>query len=251
MEKPLPDLPQPSKLRLKDTPAGNPVTLTVDARVHLHNFIVQAIQDEADSADGLADGAEDWASALEGALASLGERIAMGGWLPGIRRARMKRWTEKERIRARARASSSSPDSTETSIIKKDEPKAKDTDSPRPQSFEEHGYLSIGRSHPQQEQSWHASFTSLRDAASHQVVPTPKPTAKHLVLAAAPFGAIPFDATEEANYEFLPRQIECVFTANVFSLPQGDSSEAEAREVILLGLDSWDCESCLTDSLHR
>ncbi len=251
MEKPLPDLPQPSQLRLKDTAAGNPVTLTVDARVHLHSFIVQAIRDETDGVEGLADGAEDWANALEGALASLGERIAMGGWLPGIRRARMKRWAEKEQIRARERASLGSSDSTEPPTAKKDDLKAKGTDSPRPESSEEHGYLSIGRTTPQQEQSWHASFTSLRIAASHPLVPTPRPTAKHLLLTVAPFGAMPFDASEEANYEFLPRQIECIFTASVFSLPQGDISETEAREAILLGLDSWDCESCQNHHLRR
>lgn len=241
MEKPLPDLPHPSKLHLKDIPAGNPVSLTVDARVHLHKFLLQAIQDESSAENGLGDYAEDWASALEGALSSLGERIAMGGWLPGLRRSRTKRWTERERSRARERANSSKRDVAEPAAVKKDESNAKDVNVPRPEPFEEHSYLSIGRTFRGVDKSWSSSLAALREATSHQVVPTPKPTAKHLLLTVAPYGAIPIQASEEVNYEFVPHHIECIFTAGVFSLPHGDVSENEVREAILMGLDSWDC----------
>ena len=95
MDKPLPDLPLSKSLKGTKhiQPSVNWATLSVDARAHLRKFILHALEEAGDVVPD--DEREEWAGAVEHALTELGERILLGGWLVGIRRARMKRIQER------------------------------------------------------------------------------------------------------------------------------------------------------------
>lgn len=77
-EKPLPDLP------LRAPHPQDPAALSLDARAHLHRFILHSLEED----NALADESESWAGALEGALFELGTSISSGGWLTGLKRGR-------------------------------------------------------------------------------------------------------------------------------------------------------------------
>ena len=77
-EKPLPDLP------LRAPHPQDPAALSLDARAHLHRFILHSLEED----NAFADESESWARALEGALFELGTSISSGGWLTGLKRGR-------------------------------------------------------------------------------------------------------------------------------------------------------------------
>lgn len=248
MEKPLPDIPQTSTSRPRDAQITNPATLTVEAREHLQEFVLRAIKDEG-AAGSTADGAEEWTNALESALGVLGERIAMGGWLAGSRRARAIRREVEERKRERERdAGNVKKEGTEASTLRTDESKAKATSTGVQDIVcrQDHRYLSIGRHDgcncQRPERSWRADFQSLEEAISRQVALPPKPTAKHLLLTVSPFGALQPQSSNDLGYEFVPSTVQCTFTASAFALPQEPYSESDVRGAIICGLDSWDCK---------
>ena len=213
----------------------NPTTLTIDAREHLHRFIVQAIQDEGEVLERSEADAEEWASALENALGTLAERLSLAGWLPGLRRARMRRREQKERIRLEKANRSDT-------VVKKDESKIKTTETQEPEVKEVVGYLSIGRREGwMMPKPWQDTYRTLRDAALKAPSLTPKPAAKHVLLAVAPYGSHPPPSSEDADSLGLP-VVMCTFVPGLFALPPDDTPEDEVREVVLCGLDSWEGE---------
>ncbi|KAJ7482740.1 hypothetical protein FB451DRAFT_1442403 [Mycena latifolia] len=96
--KPLSALPAPSRLltttTTKEKMEGNgnrtpPTTLTADARAHRAR-IVRHVLSNADPALQVGE-VEAWARAFEGALDALGDAVARGRWLAGVRRRRGER----------------------------------------------------------------------------------------------------------------------------------------------------------------
>ena len=101
MEKPLPDLPSRTDPgRVRRLPSN--LTLTVEARAHLHRFLSRALDEDNDIRDK-----ETWAERVESSLDELGASMARGGWLVGLRRARYVRkrhHDEEEKRRAEEQA---------------------------------------------------------------------------------------------------------------------------------------------------
>lgn len=245
MEKPLPDLPQSPRL-LKNTQVATPTTLTVDAREHLHRFILHAIQDEGVALHSTGDNAEEWTRTMESSMSALAERMAMGGWLAGLRRARTQRTDERERARQKDIVSSGKHESNDVPGGKKEkeDSKSKSGDVQDLDAKEWGGYLSIGYKdgHPgsHTEEIWKEQFRSLQEAAKKPHTVIPKPTAKHLLLTVAPFGTVHPQPYEETTYEVIMPKVDCIFTPGVYTLPENVASEVDARAVVLHGFDSWD-----------
>ncbi|THG96522.1 hypothetical protein EW026_g5324 [Hermanssonia centrifuga] len=245
MEKPLPDVPHPSagagNLKSPRGPgtkratqiSTNTTTLTIDARDHLHQFILAALEGEGEEKEGTSAGSSEserleWAVGLETALGALGERISLGGWLPGLRRARTRRRQEKELARAKERASSKRMESTDTVMPSRKEEgtlKSKGTlHHPHFDPKDELGYLSAGlKDGEKAEEGRRASVQLLRDLASRPGVATPKPTAKHLLLTVTSYGAPVPPPPEDMGYEFDETLVQ-----------------SDAHGAVLYGLETWD-----------
>ena len=238
MDKPLPDLPPP-RPRV-GAQAANPATLAVDAREHLHAFILRAVEDEGDALEA----AEEWAGAIEAALGVFGERLALGGWLPGLRRARMRLGEEREQKRRKDKSSLKKTDAADGAAAgKKDDVKTKTPDGQDTESRDIDGYLSAGRVRPRTEQSQRDALRSLWDVVTKPPIAVPKLTAKHLLLTLAPAGTFPSQWQEDSPYRLAPPTVECAFVAGIFSLPY-ESSE-DSRGTVLYGLDSCECSFTL------
>lgn len=255
MDKPLPELPPNQTARgLKHIQSTvNWATLSIDAQAHLRSFILYALEEERDALPE--DEWEEWAVAVEHGLAELGERISLGGWLVGIRRARVRRMQERaERLLAKRNQS------TDTLVPRKDEGgsvKGKSAQ-PQPAQDEPGSYFSLsrhtGKSAAPPTQSIHSTLANqtaeqplrerlqtLRAHALQPAAPTPKPTAKHLLLTVAPLGVTPvIHQDDEDEYVFPHSQLACVFVPGVYTLPQAEDLEEDEHGAILYGLDSWD-----------
>lgn len=248
MDKPLPELPQhrlPRGLKHVQAAASWP-TLSVDAQAHLHTFILYALEESKDAVPE--EEAEEWAEAIEHALAELGERIALGGWLVGLRRARMRRMQERaERVSARRL-------STETVVLRREEGSSslKGKGAQAPGSHDEQGYFTLSRHNGKgavqfplpPEPSTRELVKTLR-ARLVASTPNPKPTAKHLLLTVAAPGTMPspIEQDDAADYEFPRSQFGCIFSPGIFTVPEKDDVEEDERGAILYGLDSWDRKS--------
>ncbi|KAI0701295.1 hypothetical protein BC835DRAFT_236879 [Cytidiella melzeri] len=229
MEKPLPEIPQPLSSAKNGLHApANWATLTVDGRNHLRRFILHCLE-EAQDVIPLND-REACAVSVEVALDELGERVAMGGWLAGVRRARRRKVDALEKQRAKHSI-------TRTGVT------ADGIDAtPRPDSnsyhgeLKEDGYFSLGRLdgiRPSKEAATPTRqdlLASLRVLAEKQAPPTPKPTAKHVLLTVSPSKPVAAGDSDR----------QCVFTPGVFAMPNDEESSGSAQGEILYGWDSWE-----------
>ena len=248
MDKPLPELPHKTHRSHKHPqPNTNWATLSVDAQEHLHKFILHALEESDDAVPQ--DEWEEWATGVEHALRDLGERISLGGWLVGIRRAKMLRIREKaERLMAKKVQGS------DTVISRKDDGPSSVRGKGSQPNGNEPGYFTLGRYNgksagqasqtSEAEPSFKETLQSLRtQATTLRASPGPKPTAKHLLLTVAPPGRMPVtDQSDAEEYEFPRSQFTCSFFPGVFAMPQAGDSEEDEHGVILYGLDTWDGE---------
>lgn len=242
MDKPLPSVPEPKPAPgSKHTQSSASLaTLSVEVHAHLRKFVLHAVSEEADvipEPDW-----EDWTSAIEGALGQLGERIALGGWLVGLRRARTRKTQNREREQAKRTKSAETVASRREELARTLKAKISDE-----------SYFSVGRltgrsvatvaSQPiavlelPSPIPTKESLQSLRDLASRPSAPAPKPTAKHLLLTVSPLHSTPPDG---AHYDLPRSRVYCVFIAGVFAVPEDMTSEGDEHGLILYGLDTWD-----------
>jgi 1-phosphatidylinositol-3-phosphate 5-kinase len=247
MDKPLPDLPESKTLRgLKHVPPNaNWATLSVDGREHLHRFILHALEEAKDTLPE--DEWEEWAVGVEHALAELGERISLGGWLVGLRRMRMCRMQEMMEHNMAKKIQSS-----DAGTSRRDDggsPRGKGAQAQSAQ--DEPGFFTLGRhsgkgtgQSPQPTGlSLRESLQNLRTQAALNSAPGPKPTAKHLLLTVAPPGRMPVvQQSDTEEYEFPRSRFSCTFFPGVFAMPQAIDSEEDEYGNILYGLDTWGCE---------
>lgn len=224
-EKPLPNIPSGSRGASRITPN---LTLTIDARAHLHRFVARALDEELDVRDR-----DTWAERIEASLEELGASISRGGWLAGLKRARYVRKRlrdEEERQRAEERAKKEKEE---------DERTRNRTTKGRSRMRE----VVLDDSHAEDaptEEECNAALDQLRELASKPSIPTPKPTMKHLLLVATGLNSQVDEPAEDMGFRLVRPAVSCSFRAGDFAWPRVAAPVNEADAAILFGLQEWD-----------
>ncbi|KAH9915577.1 uncharacterized protein BXZ73DRAFT_92596 [Epithele typhae] len=240
MEKPLPNLPPPPPASASTTPArarrpSQDLTLTIEARAHIHRFVTRVVEDESDIRDR-----DGWAERIEASLDELGRGLARGGWLAGLRHARGVRRKhheeeEKRRIEEQVRKE------------KEEEERARNkTTRGRPSRLKE---LVVEEQDEDEEEPTeeerNAALDKLREIASKPPPPTPRPGLKHLLLSVS--GPPPSEPTEDMGFRLVRASPNCSFRVDEFWLPRTVISVDDTEPVVLYGLDEWDACLLSTD----
>ncbi|KAI0086047.1 hypothetical protein BDY19DRAFT_996234 [Irpex rosettiformis] len=229
MDKPLPDVPQPfPSMNRTLHPTATWANLTIDGRNHLRRFILYCLEEAQDLI--LAHEREAWAANIGGAMDELGERMLMGGWLPGLRRARRRRVAEKETQRATETTEGSQEDVNAT--IRQDDSyrgKAKKAEC-----------FTLGQPHTASKDAnmRRNALSSLRTLAKKPVNPVPKPMPKHVLLTVSALEPRPGNMSDR----------QCVFLASTFSVPSDEGLSGPGYGEVLYGLDSWELLSSAEQS---
>lgn len=228
-DKPLPIIPKPQENSYRLT-----TTLSVESRNHARQFILRALEEEnAVIARNDWDSEKDsWATGLLDALDVLGEHMANGGWLAGIRRSRKAGILRKTSVNERKNQPPT-----------QDDPEM-DAESPADASNE-----SSSQSIPSEQ-----ALTQLRVLLSKLTLPSPKPAAKHMLLTTGAFGTRNAIPIEDTGFDLIPSSVGCVFTPNFFLMPwsSGTSTGKDvASGVVLFGLEEWDGKICRLSCLER
>jgi len=227
-EKPLPTLP-------KKHDAPKLTSLSLEARNHARRFIIRALEEESTAiAENDWNGDNDaWADGLLGALDSLGDGVANGGWIVGANRLRRASAQRKLALKDNKEATTTTTDAAaepKNIAIPDVSEHAADLPPPKPTAG--------------------AAMEQISLWMSKALPPSPKPYAKHILLTVSAYGHVPDNVSD---FEFVPSAVGCAFLSSRFTLPHSVSSSkhAEHKEgIILYGLDEWDGQfgSSLLDS---
>ncbi|KAJ7760904.1 hypothetical protein DFH07DRAFT_740406 [Mycena maculata] len=218
--KPLPEIPPPLTLTsttnnetANDNRATNIRTnltiLTSDARTHRGAVLRYLLADVGLNMNE--DERDDWADALEGGLDGLGEAVARGRWLAGVKRSRLAP-TRPTMVRFDTASSTQSSASAEQADTA---PPTETADTVRDR------------------------LAALRLLASQPTLPNPTPSPKHLLLCVAPLGsriALPLPA-EDSGFALVSARVACAFSPGSFVLPEDGEGNASS---VLYGLAEWD-----------
>jgi 1-phosphatidylinositol-3-phosphate 5-kinase len=237
-QKPLPAIPR--------HPNTSPslTTLTTDAQAHLSDFIRHILSESAHTCFPGGE-REAWAQAIELGLAELGDSISRGGWFTGIKRGRKAqkarrdaRLEEVEKEKERAKK--------EQEDLGKGKAKRKGPQGPdEPAEVNEpegRGFFVMNRSPHTRNVNSALALDHIRELISRPSLPTPKPSAKHVLLSVAPLGSLIALPVEASGLNVVPYDIACVFRSGVFSLPEADVQDEGHSNVVLYGIDEWDSE---------
>lgn len=215
MEKPLPDVPLPTIRPTQPRSGSSLTTLTIEGREHLRKFLLRLLEEE-----GSVTNRDEWVNALDEALRELGEAIAIGGWLAGLKRARKVRRESKKKDEE-----GQSVDEKPSTVKKADTSDAAEEDDvaePTPSSSR--------RTSNEQASLRRNRLESLRVVLSKPTIPTPKPRIRHLLLTVAPYGI--------ETAVFRSAEVSCKFTPDRFTLPSPEAVDDD-MERVLYGLDEW------------
>lgn len=224
MEKPLPDIPSATTNTKHTLPTLSRARLTIDARKHLHDFILHLLAGSHEIIS--AESSERWASHIEGALDGLGERIFIDGWLPGLRRMKRRAVVAEDRRRLESSRTHQSETISSTSQLG-----TKNSRSPEKEATASSSKVtSVLSNHLEATRSPQACLETLKTLAAHSAISAPKPSLKHLLLSLAPYN--------DTNVDVLNPQ--CAFLAGVFTFPQALDGTLDGRNgEIMYGLDSF------------
>lgn len=232
--KPLPSIPRrPDAVR-------NLTNITVEGREHLHRIVESALEDCVVLPNG---GRDTWISSVESALDLLGENIARGGWLTGVKRGKIARKVR----RAEDLKKTELKEAKELEDVRKSKGKSKAEPAPVPPRREDKELPkdpsedSTTKASKQQAESLTNAVDQIRELAGRATVPTPKPAAKHLLLCLVPLGKEP--PVEDSGFNLVPDNTGCFYTPGVFSLPEASGDGPE--NYILFGLNEWDGKSTI------
>jgi 1-phosphatidylinositol-3-phosphate 5-kinase len=227
-QKPLPSIP-----RRSDIPQH--MNLTVEGREHLRRLIRMSLSEE--DQPFLSDGGSDsWANAMESAIDMLGDNIVRGGWLTGVKRARMARKAMKAEELKKLEAKGTKKELEE---IGKSKGKGKGdvSEGPPPREDKELPKSPPSSVTAEEHEGPGLALRQIRDLAARPMLPSPKPYAKHLLLCLVPIGRpLP---SEDGGFDLVPNNTDCTFTPGFFSLPEALSDNNE-ESGILFGLNEWD-----------
>ncbi|THH27587.1 hypothetical protein EUX98_g6604 [Antrodiella citrinella] len=216
MEKPLPDIPAPTTRSNQPRSGVKLTSLTIDSHEHIHKFLLRILEDEDSVANR-----DEWANAVEAALREFGEGLSLGGWLTGLKRAKLLRKTLQ-----RKEGSEGSVSSEKSSVSKKAVASGEHVVNSTPGS--------IGDLSNDPGEVWKGHLESLRSVVARPAAPTPKPRVRHLVLTVAPYGEEGLDL----SLGYRKPTVVCKFVSGKYSLPARNASQDE-MERVLCGLDDW------------
>lgn len=228
-QKPLPSIPRP------DIPR-NLTSLTVEGREHLRKIIGNCLAeiDQTVLSDG---GLGNWSRTLENSLDDLGANIAIGGWLKGLKRSRVARKGKRVEEMKKMEAQMEMKRLEENG---KSKGKGKDDSAQEAPQREDKELPKDPQDNPLlQPDGPNLALQQIRDIATRPTLPTPKPSAKHLLLCLAPIGRD--TPIEDSGFDFVPNSASCVFTSGVFSLTESLSKDEGG---ILFGLKEWEGTCC-------
>lgn len=184
--------------------------LTDAAGEHLGGALRFALQAEALD--------QSWATLIRAALDDMADALARGRWIHGLKtahKARAQYATERERER-RAKAR---------------DVKDKDKDKDRESIAESVVIVADDKERVSR------ARTELTRLASASNLPMPIGTPMHLMLTLAPLAPVP--PSHDLDFDLVPNNRACTFTAGVFSLPPTNPRNPETAGQILYGLNEW------------
>jgi 1-phosphatidylinositol-3-phosphate 5-kinase len=245
-QKPLPTVPRP---RLN---SQNLTTLSIDSQDHLAHLIRRLLSEleEAAPNDGIK---EAWVNSIQAGLVELGNSMARGGWLAGLRRKRRaqkvkrdreliefktlkaKERKEREELgKAKGKAKGNAPN-VDTTLKLSSEWTKLEFRGPFEKCQLPHDRLTDKS----------LALEQIRHIIQLPTVPAPKPFPKHLLLTLAPSGSRVVVPAEDSGFDLVPANISCVFSSGIYSLPDSPTHDA-GGSVILYGLEEWDGLFCCT-----
>ena len=155
--------------------------------------------------------------------------MVSGGWLAGVKRARMQAWKARPDV------------DTLISKDKKGKGKARMVDETEGGVTDYHLTPSlvpydpiVTNQLPRTTQDTVTILRSLKEFLSKPILPAPKPTAKHLLLIVSPFEGHSHDHHSSHT------SFKCSFSSGTFSIPT--SITEDSGEFVLIGLQDWDGE---------
>lgn len=189
MDKPLPALPDHRKL----------VTLTRQARAHLHRFVERGLEEGLWLSDEFKAA---WTDAIIDALDELGASFARGTWLEGVRRA--SQTNRRDIPRPPERKTPVHPPSESVSPGATTASGADNQTGPLPFPIPEND-------------DDESILDDIRSALAVPIPPGSTPRFKHLLLLVSPWGSqvVP---TEDSGFHLVSPTVGCLFTPNLFPL---------------------------------
>ena len=252
-EKPLPDVPRHS--RTSSSLSLQLTTLTNEGLDRLRRFTARALEEHRDSATPgrPAEEWDLWAEAIEKSLRDLGSNIARGGWLSGLKRARIQK-----RRRSDARDVQRRKEQALKEKQKEEEEKAAKSSGSEKNANKQvfdamttstvKALLMTSEQHAKvpDEQILEQALVDLRGLASKPIVPAVKPAAMHFLLSVAAYDSMPVMTTpsQDVGADLALVPIKCTFTPSVFFLPEKIQDESGGGNMVLYGLHEWDCMLC-------
>lgn len=227
MEKPLPDLPAGNAAASRRRTSSS-LALTVEARAHLHRFILHALGEEGDIRDK-----EMWAEHVGTALGDLGAAVERGGWLAGLRRARYVRKRRHDEGEKRRAEENERKDKEEEERVRnrtaKGRSKLKEATVVEDEVVDDGPNIEVLA----------ASLEQLRTAALKPALPTMKSSMKYLVLSVS--GPPSSEPSEDMRFKLIrSTTLHCSFNPGELSFPKSASGEDVTEPVVLYGLHEWD-----------
>ncbi|EJD38332.1 hypothetical protein AURDEDRAFT_116536 [Auricularia subglabra TFB-10046 SS5] len=203
--KPLPPLPLAPGLE-------NLHRLSTAASNHLGATLRFALQAEALD--------QSWAALIRGALDEMADALARGRWIHGLaatHRARAAWAVDRERARRAAARDGADKDAVSATT-----------------STSTSSVVFAGLDDKERLKRARADVVRLSNA-SH--VPAPVGTPKHLLFTVAQLG--PVSPMEDLDFDLVPNNRTCTFTAGSFILPPASSRAPDTAGHILYGLNEW------------
>ncbi|KIY49694.1 hypothetical protein FISHEDRAFT_40949 [Fistulina hepatica ATCC 64428] len=203
MQRPLPSLPR------DNTATSETLALSIDARVHRRRLIEHFFSEAHDAT--LEDSRDVWISSFQDALDELSNCITRDNWLPGIR------------VRHKLALAQTATSRTQAAL--------NTSESHQKASIEPEDPVVI----PTHQEKLGTALRQLRDITEHPAPPTPKSTAKHLLLCLDPVVNRAPVADEDPDFDILPATVGCAFRQGIFYLP----GQTDRTSAVLYGLDEW------------
>jgi 1-phosphatidylinositol-3-phosphate 5-kinase len=166
----------------------------------------------------------------------LGESISRGGWLTGLKRGR-----KAQKLRREAKQTESDKEKAKAKKEQEDLGKGKNKKKgAQDELLERPESDTRGLSQSPQSRNTYSglALSQIRELVGRPMVPTPKPSAKHMLLAVVPFGSRIALPQGYSGFDLISTGVGCIFASEVFTLPDAQPAES----VVLYGLDEWDGE---------
>lgn len=242
--KPLPSVP--SDPAGSSSIANNLGRLTIEGRAHLRQFIKHAL------AEGSIEHSEGWSAAIEVALNDLGESLAHGCWLAGLKTKRKaenaKRRKEEGELRRKQMQKLAEEEEAKD---KKSRSKAKDKEKGKEKADTEEIALRVQSTGSSKsaarspEETQKMALEQLHEISNSSDAHVSISSPKHLLLTLSTDGAVL--PHRDMDFDIVPSSEACVFISGTYTLPSVSSWTwmHGPDPTVLYGLDEWNGKSVL------